>query len=151
MTSLETQLRWRWSQETARRPELWSYLDVVYPINQRKLIIGSSGWDVELGVGVTRGFRWGTLTARVAGIYESASTTHFDMGEYAIEYVKRLSPAWRVFGAVGGSGDAVSLITEAQWHIAPSVFIRFNQEIGLTPRATDWEPQLGILFTLPTR
>jgi len=46
---------------------------------------------------------------------------------------------------------AYSLITEAQWHLSRRVFIRFNQEIGLTSRATDWEPQLGILITLPTR
>jgi hypothetical protein len=42
-------------------------------------------------------------------------------------------------------------LTEAQWHLTRRVFIRFSQEIGLTSRATDWEPQLGILFTLPTR
>ncbi|MGH7569141.1 MAG: hypothetical protein ACREL9_09260 [Gemmatimonadales bacterium] len=85
-------------------------------------------------------------------IYESASSTHFNPGEYAIEYLKRLSPSWRVFAAVQGAGgvDEVSLITEAQWHISPRVFIRFNQEIGLTSLATDWEPQLGVLFTLPT-
>ena len=45
----------------------------------------------------------------------------------------------------------MSLITEAQWHLTRNIFIRFNQELGLTSRATDWEPQLGILFTLPTR
>lgn len=151
LTSFETQLRWRWARETERRPELWGYLDVVYPINRRRLIIGSDGWDIEWGFGVTRGFRFGTLTARASLFYESASTTHWDAGEYAVEYLKRLSPHWRVFGAVAGAGDEVSLITEAQWHLSPKVFIRFSQEIGLTSRATDWEPQLGVLFTLPTR
>jgi hypothetical protein len=151
LTSFETQLRWRWRHETEKRPELWGYLDIVYPINKRKLIIGSDGWDLEWGTGLTRGFTLGTVTARVSVIYESASSTHFDLGEYGVEYLKRLSPSWRLFGAVQGAGDEVSLITEAQWHITRQVFIRFNQEIGLTSRATDWEPQLGILFTLPTR
>jgi hypothetical protein len=151
LTSFETQLRWRWRQETERRPELWGYLDVVYPINRRKLIIGSNGWDVEFGTGVTRGFRWGTVTARASVFYETASTTHFDLGEYGVEYLKRLSPSWKVFLAVQGSGDELSLITEAQWHITRRVFLRFNQEIGLTSRANDWEPQLGVLFTLPMR
>lgn len=152
LTSYETQLRWRWGRETRRRPEIWGYLDVVYPINRRKLIIGSDGWDVEWGAGVTRGLRWGTVTARVSVIYESASSSHFNLGEYAVEYLKRLSPSWRVFGAVQGAGtDELSLITEAQWHITRRVFIRLNQEIGLTSRANDWEPQIGVLFTLPTR
>ena len=57
----------------------------------------------------------------------------------------------RMFEAVQGSGDEVSLVTEAQWHISPRVFMRFNQEIGLMSLATDWEPQLGVLFALPTR
>lgn len=152
LTSFETQLRWRWRRETAGRPEIWGYLDIVYPINRRARIVGSDGWDLEWGTGLTRGFGWGTITARASVIYESASTTHFGPGELGVEYVKRLSPAWRVFAAVqGDGGDEWSLITEAQWHLSPSVFVRFNQEIGLTSLATDWEPQLGVLFTLPTR
>lgn len=149
LTSFETQFRWRWMQETEKRPELWGYLDIVYPINKKALIIGSDGWDLEWGTGLTRGFKWGTVTARVSATYESASTTHFDLGEYGVEYLKRLSQSWRLFLAVQCAGDAVSLITEAQWHITRKLFIRFNQEIGLTSRATDWEPQLGVLFTLP--
>jgi len=149
--SFETQLRWRWRKETERHPELWGYLDVVYPTNKKEPLIGTMGWELELGTGLTRGFRWGTLTGRVSLAYEGASTTKFDLGEYAVEYLKRVSPSWRLFAAVQGSGDAVSLITEVQWHLTRHVFIRFNQELGLTSRANDWEPQLGILFTLPTR
>jgi len=152
LTSFETQLRWRGWRETERRPELWGYVDVVYPINKSKRILGADGWDIEPGIGLTRGLGWGTVTVRGSILYESASSTHFQAGEYAIEYLKRLSPAWRIFAAVQGAGgvDEVSLITEAQWHISPRVFIRFNQEIGLTSLATDWEPQLGVLFTLST-
>lgn len=153
LSSFETQFRWRWHRETERRPELWSYLDIVYPLNRQAKIVGSDGYDIEWGLGLTRGYRWGTLTVRASGIYEGASTTHFDIGEFGIEYLKRLSPHWRVFFAIQGAGafDEASLITEAQWHLSPNVFIRFNQEIGLTSLSTDWEPQLGVLFTLPRR
>lgn len=151
LTSFETQVRWRWARENERRPEVWSYVDVVYPINRKKTIIGADGWDIEFGPAVTRGFSWGTVTALASMLYESASDTHVGAGEYAVEYLKRLSPSWRVFGAIQGAGNEISLITEAQWHLSSRVFIRFNQEIGLTSRATDWEPQLGVLFTLPTR
>ncbi len=150
LTSFETQLRWRGLRETATRPELWGYVDIVYPINKRAIIIGSDGWDIESGLALTRGFRWGTVTARASVLYESAASKHFDAGEFGVEYLKRLSPGWRVFLAVNGHADEISAITEAQWHISPRMFIRFNQEIGLTSKATDWEPQLGVLFTLPT-
>jgi hypothetical protein len=151
LTSFETQLRWRWLEENEGRPELWSYLDVVYPTNRSEPLIGTTGLESELGVGLTRGYRWGTLTGRVALAYEGASSTKWDLGEYAVEYLKRLSPSWRLFLAMQGQGDELSLVTEAQWHLSGRVFVRFNQEIGLSSRATDWEPQLGILFTLPTR
>ncbi len=150
LTSFETQLRYRWLRENERRPELWSYLDVVYPTNRRELLIGTPDIEMELGTALTRGFGWGTLTGRLSVAYEGASNTKFALGEYAVEYLKRLSSSWRILAAVGGSEDAVSLITEAQWHLSPRVFIRLNQEIGLTSNATDWEPQIGIVFALPT-
>lgn len=151
LASFETQLRWRMRKENERRPELWSYLDVVYPTNKANPLIGTAGLEAELGFGITRGFRWGTLTARLSGAYGGASTTHFAVGEYGVEYLKRISPRWRVFAGINGHESAFTFITEAQWHVHKNVFIRFNQEIGLTPDANDWEPQLGILFTLPTR
>jgi hypothetical protein len=149
LTSYETQLRFRWLRETERRPELWGYLDIVYPINRDAQIIGSDGWDIEWGTGLTKGFNWGTILIRASLIYESADN-HFGLGEFGIEYLKRISRSWRLFGALQGAADELTLITEAQWHISERTFIRFNQEVGLTPASTDWEPQLGILFTIPT-
>lgn len=151
LASFETQLRWRIRKEGADRPELWSYLDIVYPTNRGNRLIGTAGVEGELGVGVTRGFRWGTLTARASAAYEGSSSTRYALGEYGLEYLRRLSPRWRLFAAINGHETAVTLITEAQWHLHRKVFLRFNQEIGLTREANTWEPQLGILFTLPTR
>lgn len=151
LASFETQLRWRWRQEDDHRPEVWSYVDVVYPVSKGKPLIGTAGLETELGLGVTRGFRWGTLTVRGSAAYEGASNTRFAIGEYGVEYLRRLSPKWRVFTGMNGHETGLTAITEAQWHVHRNVFIRFNQEVGLTPSANDWEPQLGILFTLPTR
>lgn len=50
-----------------------------------------------------------------------------------------------------GTQDELSLITEAQWHLARNFFIRLNNGLGLTSKATDWAPEVGILVTLPTR
>lgn len=46
---------------------------------------------------MTRGFSWGTLTTRAALAYTHEDGGKVDPGEYAIEYLKRLSPKWRVY------------------------------------------------------
>jgi len=148
---VEGQLRWRWRRENETRPELFSYFEFVFPHDSGKVLIGTPGWELKLGIGLIRGFKWGTLTARLAVDYEEASTSHFDLGEYAVEYLKRVSPHLRIYAGIEGSQDEVSLITEAQWHISRHVFIRFNNGWGLTSKALDWTPEVGILFTLPTR
>ena len=45
----------------------------------------------------------------------------------------------------------MSLIPEAQWHLTDSIFIRFNSAFALTSKATDWAPEIGIVFSFPGR
>jgi hypothetical protein len=148
---VEGQLRWRWRQEDARRPEIFSYFEAVVPHHGEKFLIGTDGWELKFGTGFIRGFRWGTLTARAALEYATASTSPWDLGEYAVEYLKRVSPHWRLFFAIEGTQDEVGLITEAQWHVSRHAFVRLNNGLGLTSKATDWAPEIGIVFTFPTR
>lgn len=144
---IEGQIRWRWNRETDRRPEIFSYGEVVVPHNRDKVLIGTSGWELKYGMGVIRGFRWGTMTARAAGEYDEASTSHFDLGEYAIEYLRRISPRWRVYAGLEGTQDELSLIGEVQWFVTPNVFVKINNGLGLTSKATDWAPELGVVFS----
>jgi hypothetical protein len=144
---VEGQLRWRWRRETSRRPELFSYAEIVVPHDKTKPLTGTPGWELKFGTGIVRGFRWGTLTARGAVEYSEASSSHFDIGEYAVEYLRRLSPKFRVFAGVEGTQDEVSLLGEAQWHVLTWAVVKLNLGRGLTSKATDWAPELGILFT----
>lgn len=146
---VEGQIRWRWRRETAARPEFFSYAEVVVPHHRDKPLTGTSGWELKAGTGLIRGFRWGTLTVRGALEYSSASSSHFDVGEYAVEYLKRLSPRWRLYLGVEGTQDEVAAIGELQWHIGRNVFAKFNSGFGLTSKATDWAPEVGIVFALP--
>jgi hypothetical protein len=146
---VEGQIRWRWRKETERRPELFSYAEFVLPHAKDKVLIGTPGVELKFGAGLTRGFGWGTLTARAAVEYSEASSSPWDLGEYAVEYLKRLSPRWRLYIGLEGEQDELSLITEVQWHILPHGFVRLNNGLGLTSKATDWTPELGVLFTLP--
>jgi hypothetical protein len=148
---IEGQVRWRWREESQSRPELFSYFEAVAPSNTSKRLIGTAGWEMKFGTGVIRGFSWGTVSARAALEYATASTSPFDLGEYAVEYLKRVSPGWRIYLGVEGTQDELSLITEAQWHLSRFAFVRLNNGMGLTSKATDWAPEVGVVFTIPVR
>jgi hypothetical protein len=147
---VETQTRIRWLKETASRPEVFNYAEVVFPNEGEKGLIGTADWEFKLGVGVSRGFGWGTWTARLAAEYDKAEDK-VAPGEYAVEFLKRLSPSWRVYAGVEGSQDEVELIAEAQWHFSRFAYVKLNNAVGLTSKATDWAPEVGVMFVIPTR
>jgi hypothetical protein len=143
---VEGQVRWRWTEETSRAPELFSYFETVFPLQKNRQLIGTSDWEFKLGTGVVRGFSWGTTTFRAAVEYDGAEGT-MALGEFALEYLKRLSPSWRVLAAVEGSEDEIEGITELQWRLRPNVVLKLNNAVGLTSKATDWAPEIGIMFS----
>jgi hypothetical protein len=147
---VETQTRIRWLKETGKRPEVFNYAEVVFPNHGEKGLIGTPDWEFKLGTGVTRGFGWGTWTARLAVEYDRAEDA-VALGEYAVEFLKCLSPSWRVYAGVEGSDDELELIAEAQWHLSRFAFVKLNNAVGLTSKATDWAPEVGVMFVIPTR
>jgi len=148
---IDAHLLWRWRRENEGRPEFFSFAKVAFPRRGADPLIGTPDWEVDLGTGIIRGFGWGTLTVRAAIEYAPGSTSEVDLGEYAVEYLKRVSPRWRLYAAVEGTQDEVSLITEVQWHLSSHVILRLNNGLALTSKAAGWEPEVGILFRLPTR
>ena len=146
---IEGQLRWRWMRETTSHPEFFSYFEAVMPRNESKPLIGTPEWELKAGTGMTRGFHWGTVTARAALEYTESK---IDLGEYAVEYVKRLHERFLVYAGIEGAQvDEISLIGEVQFSVVPSVVLKLNAGIGLTSKATDWAPEVGVLFRVPTR
>lgn len=147
---VEGQIRSRWLRENESRPEVFSYFEIVAPLQKDKVLIGTQDWEYKLGIGAVKGFSWGTMTVRVAGEYDR-SESKTELGEYALEYLKRLSPAWRVYLGVEGAQDEVELIPEVQWHFTDSIFLKLNSAVGITAKATDWAPEIGIMFSFPDR
>ena len=94
---------------------------------------------------MTRGLRWGTITVRAASRQRSVGGT-FEPGEYAFEYLRRLSRSVRVFAAIEGSEDEVELIGEAQVFLTPKIALKLNNAFGVTSKATDWAPEIGVMF-----
>ena len=135
-------------KENASRPEVFGYVEVDPPSNRHKALIGTPDWEYKVGGGLMRGFPWGNLTGR-AGILYSAESGSSEAGEWAIEYLKRISPRWGLYGGIEGEQDEVELIGEAQWHFSPRSYLRFNLARGLSDKAIDWGPDVGVVFRLP--
>ena len=143
---VEGQVRWRWNRETEARPELFSYFETVFPLQKNRRLIGTQDWEFKLGTGVVRGFRWGTMTLRAAVEYDAAEETT-ELGEAAVEYLKRVSPRVTLFAGVEGTQDELELITQAQWAVLPNVVLKLNSAFGVTSKATDWAPEIGLMFS----
>jgi hypothetical protein len=142
---VEGQLRWRWARETADRPEFFSYCETVFPLQKDKKIIGTQDWEFKFGSGMIKGFTWGTMTLRLAAEYDAAESKG-ELGEYAVEYLRRVSDLFRFYVGVEGSQDEIELIADLQFHVLPSGFIRINNAFGVTSKATDYAPEVGVLF-----
>ncbi|MFN7963548.1 MAG: hypothetical protein U0002_19965 [Thermoanaerobaculia bacterium] len=142
---VEGQLRWIWSKETAHRPELFGFFEVVFPFQKDKHLIGTQDWEASFGFGATRGFRWGTLSGRVALAYDG-SGDQVELGEFGVDYLKKLSPRWRVVLSLEGESDELSLIGEAQWLFSRHGMLKLNCGFGLTEKAPDVAPEVGVLF-----
>ena len=144
---VQMQVNWAWMKETSSRPELFSFGEIVFPLQKDKVLIGTSDWEFKVGAGLNRGFSWGTLTLRAAVEHDRAEDVT-ELGEVAVEYLKRLSPTWRVYLGVEGAQDEIELISELQWHLHRRAFVKFNSAFGLTSKATDWAPEIGVMFRL---
>lgn len=145
---VQTELRWMWSKETARRPGFFSYGEVVFPFQKNKFLIGTPELETKAGVGLIKGFTWGTVTVRAAA--EQAGGV-FELGEYAVEYYKRLSKSICLYGGIEGTQDEVELISEIQLWLSDTVRFKINNAFGLTSKAAGWAPEIGLMISFPKR
>ncbi len=146
---VEGQVRYRWRKENEKHPEVFSYFETVFPTVDKEsdeVLIGTSDWEFKLGVGIIKGFSWGTITLRAAVEHDMAED-ETGLGETAVEYLKRINPKWRVFLAIEGADEEWEGIAELQWHFRPNMFLKLNNAVGLTPKADDWAPEVGIMFS----
>lgn len=150
IADIEAQLRGRLMTESEHRPEIFGFVEVTFPSHKRKLLIADPDLDFKPGLGVTRGFSWGTVTARVAGEYNRAGK-NLDFGEVAVEYLKRLAPPVHLYlaieGGEGGALDEWDFITGIRWGLTSHASVKFDNAIGISSKSTDWAPQLGLMLS----
>jgi hypothetical protein len=141
----QAEVRWKWWKESAQRPEVFSYFETVFPLQKKRVLIGTGEWELTQGFGLIKGFGFGTLTARASMTYTS-SDRQVVFGEYDLEYLKRTGH-WRWALSVEGEQDELECIPEAQWHVRPNAFIKLNTGFGLTSKTPDLAPEVGAVFT----
>ena len=147
ISDVEGQVRWRWNHESSGVPEFFNYFEYVFPTGEKNSLIGTSDWELKLGGGVIKGFGFGTLTLRLAFEY-STGEKKLEPGEYALEYLKRISNYFRFFIMIEGSEDEVGIVPEMQWFIIPSILFKASAGIGISSKATDFASEVGIMFSL---
>ena len=142
---VEGQVRWRWSEEGEHRPEMFSFFEVGFPFQRNNVLLGTQDWEYALGFAAIKGHRWGTLTGRVSVAYAEGQ---IEVGEYAVEYLKRLSPTWRFVAAIeGDQTDKIEIIVEGQVRLGRHVLLKLNSGFGVTTKAPDVAPEIGLLFS----
>jgi len=95
------QVRVRFAQERGRRPEIWGSVEVIPANQRRKVLIGDKLTDVKGEIGFTRGYRFGTMTFKTT-VEWNHGDQHWDLGETSLEYLRRLSPDFRLLLAIEG-------------------------------------------------
>ena len=152
LADFEGHLRVRVVRETNGRPEVFGFVEITAPSQKGTLFIGDKEWDFRPGLGVVRGFSWGTMTFRTNVEY-NRDDRHLDLGESSIEYLRRLSPAWRlnlaIEGGETGAPDEWELVTGVQWRLRDFLLVKADNVVGLFSKATDWSPQIGLMLALP--
>jgi hypothetical protein len=123
---------------------IFSYFEAVTPRQRAKPLIGAPDWEFAFGTGLSRGFRFGTVSVRLAVGYDAAEDK-LKPGEYAVEYLRRLSPLARLYLGLEADEDEV----EPQLRLTRGLTLELNNAFGITSKATDWAPEIGLLFSFP--
>jgi hypothetical protein len=144
----ETQVRCRFLRETEGAPEVYGFFETDWPLQRSRALIGTTDWIFGLGAGVVKGFTWGTLSLR-AQVEYTREDGNLRMDEIEIEYLKKLSDSFRILVAVEevAWGTEVELVTELQWQLTPSMYLKLNNAVGLTPDAPTWAPEVGLMMS----
>jgi hypothetical protein len=141
----EAQMRWRAMVETASSPELTAYFKTVFPLQRNAKLRGTQHWEFGPGLAATKGLSFGTVQARLSATYETGEKK-LKLGEYAIDYYRRLSTDWRLALSLEGLDDEVDAIGELQYVLARNALLKLNFAYGVTNKARGIAPEIGVMF-----
>jgi hypothetical protein len=149
LTDIEGQVRARVARESARWPEFFIYSEFVARTQRARFLISENYWDIKPGVGFIKGFGFGTLSGRINLEYNHEEKK-LDLGELSVECLKRLSPNFRLFvdfeGGETGSLDEWTTVQGFELRLSHSLFLKFDNALGISSKADDWVPQAGLMW-----
>ncbi len=141
----EVQVRWRYAKETETRPEITFMSQAEFPLQRKKKILGTQAWGFGVGVILTKGYSFGTMSLR-GQINHDRGDRETKFGEYAIDYLKKLSPQWTVALTLEGEESELSVIGELQYALSSNATLKLNLGQGLTKKDRQTAPEIGVLF-----
>ncbi len=141
----EMQVRWRYSKETETRPEVTLMFQAEFPLQRKKKLLGTQAWGFGTGFVLTKGYSFGTMSLRGQVNYDRGDRK-FGFGEYAIDYLKKLSPQWTVALTLEGEESEISVIGEVQYALSKNATLKLNLGQGLTRKDRQTAPEIGVLF-----
>ena len=144
--SVETNLRWRIRRETAELSEIFLNFEIEYPLQKNSLLLGAQDWEFSVGIGRVKGYSWGTLTPRISIAYDRAED-EVKIGEYALEYLDKVSDSFRWVATLEGEESDVSMIFETQWRLNNTSFWKIGSGFGVTGDAEDFSPEIGLMMS----
>jgi hypothetical protein len=133
-------------EETRERRALYSFFEIELPFQDKNVLIGAQDVEIAAGIGFIRRHPWGTLNGRASLAYDGEENK-MELGEYALEYLKRVNDKWRIVATLEGEDDEIALIGEGQLTLRSGVTLKLNSGFGLTEKAVDIAPEIGVLFT----
>lgn len=72
-------------------PAVIGFVEITPPTQRHKLLIAEPDFDLKPGIGLIKGFDWGTLTGRIGAEY-NREESRVDLGEMSIEYLNEFRP-----------------------------------------------------------
>ena len=152
IADLEGQVRMRFAREAEHRPELFGFVELTPRTQSGQRLIAEPDWDLKPGLGVIRGFGFGTLQLRIAAEWNREAKSP-DLGEVGIEYLKRVTPKFRlnlgIEGGESGSNDEWTALAGLHWRLTRSLALKLDSAFGFMSKATDLESQIGVMLSLP--
>ena len=142
----EMNVRYRWREETETKHEILFFFKTEFPLQKKKTLLGTKDWNFELGTVWTKGYSFGTLSYKISAAYDREDKK-VELEEWTIDYLKRLNDTWKLALSIEGDQlDEVSVIGELQYRLGKNAMLKLNTGIGITKKAPDWAPEIGILF-----
>jgi hypothetical protein len=141
----EAQLRWRFAKETATRPEITIMFQTEFPLQRKKKLLGTQAWGFGTGIIVTKGYPFGTFSLR-GQINHDRGDRETTFGEYAIDYLKKVSPQWTIALTLEGEESEFNVIGEAQYALSRNATLKLNLGLGVTKKDRQIAPEVGVLF-----